>query len=200
MRGVVPKDADSLTENSICWPQVAKGSLPPVKGLIFGDPNGLSKEEQDINGDLLRAYAKANATQLGFPHGHDPIEAPSFHPIFRIGPYGNLIIDMVVELVETRIETRHEEIGPYPFRSGVTLLIWQEFLDKGTRAAPQIHYIIPKHCSEEREKRQRLHFTALPRTGRHDENSHLPNGKDEIDRKQVEAAWKIDFGLVHTRL
>ena len=36
-------------------------ALPPVEGLVFGDPNGLTKDEQDHNGKLLRAYAKANA-------------------------------------------------------------------------------------------------------------------------------------------
>jgi hypothetical protein len=103
LRGIVPKDAESLTDNSVCWPQIVSGSLPDVEGLIFGDPNGLTREEQDNNGKVLRAYAAKNAKALGFAADHGPIDAPSFHPIFRIGPHGNLIIDMVVELVETRI-------------------------------------------------------------------------------------------------
>jgi hypothetical protein len=200
LRGIVPKDAASLTENSVCWPQVAAGALPVVEGLVFGDPNGLTKEEKDTNGDILRAYAKANAEKLGFPPDHGPIEAPSFHPIFRIGPHGNLIIDMVVELVETRIEESDDGIGPYPFRSGVTLLIWKEFQAKGKRADPQIHYVIPKHRSAEREQRQRAHFAAMPRTGRHDEHNHRPKNGKAPSHEQVEAAWRIDFGLLHAGL
>ncbi len=201
LRGIVPKTATSLTEGSVCWPQVTPGALPPVKGLIFGDPNGLTKDEQDHNGELLRAYAKANAEALGFARNHEPIAAPSFHTIFRIGPHGNLIIDMVVELVETLYVEDDQETGPYPFRSGVTLLIWQEYLDKGVRGEPKIHYVIPKHRTEEREKRQAAHFARLPRTGRPDEHAHMPSGGGAaINRSAADAAWRIDFGLIHAGL
>ena len=199
-RGILPKTASSLTEGSVCWPQVTKGALPPVEGLIFGDPNGLTREEQDHNGKLLRAYAKANAEALGFDRDHGPIAAPSFHPIFRIGPHGDLITDMVVELVETLYVEDDRETGPYPFRSGVTLLIWKEHLDRGKRGEPGIHYVIPKHRTEERRKRQAGHFALMPRTGRHDEHAHLAGSGAALDRKGIDAAWQIDFGLVHAGL
>jgi hypothetical protein len=193
LRGIFPKDANSLSEESICWPQVIPGALPAVEGLLFGDPNGLTTAEKNTNGDILRAYAKANAKRLGFPDDHGAIEAPSFHPMFRIGPQGNLIIDMVVELVETRI-VDDQYIGRYPYRGGVTLLIWQNFQQKGERGAPEVHYVIPKHRSAEREQRQSTHFAIMPRTGRRDENAHL--SKDATD-KDIENAWKVDFGLIH---
>lgn len=197
LRGIVPKDASSLSEESICWPQVMTGSLPAVEGLLFGDPNGLTDTEKNTNGGILRAYAKANAKRLGFSADHGPIDAPSFHPMFRVGPQGNLIIDMVVELVETSIED-DEYIGRYPFRSGVTLLIWQNFAERGERLAPQVHYVIPKHRSAEREQRQLNHFAVMSRTGRHDENAHRPTDKGEHPTNaEAESAWKIDFGLIH---
>ena len=196
LRGILPKDAGSLTEDSVCWPQAMNSSLPPVDGLLFGDPNGLTDEEKDTNGRILRAYAAKNAAALGFPDDHQEIAAPSFHPIFRVGPRGNLIIDMVVELVETRIETSDEAVGPYPLRGGVTLLIWKEFLKKGEREAPRIHYVIPKHVSPDREKRQRSHFASLARTGRHDEHDHRPANRNATST-EIAAAWRIDFGLLH---
>lgn len=202
LRGILPKDANSLTPDSVCWPQVVStdnqsdpGYLPPLEGLVFGDPNGLTDAEKNINGRILREYAKANATKLGFPKDHAPIDAPSFHPIFRIGPHGNLFVDMVVELVET-IETNDPDVGRYLFRSGVTLLIWQEFLEKGERAMPRIHYIIPKHRSAEREKRQLSHYAAMPRSGRHDEDAH----KTAASREELASARRIDFGILHTGL
>jgi hypothetical protein len=196
LRGIVPRDAESLTENSVCWPQIVKDSLPEIPDLIFGDPNGLTDKEKNINGRVLRTYAATNAKALGFPDGHEPIDAPSFHPIFRIGPHGNLIIDMVVELVETRI-VDDPELGKYPFRSGVTLLIWQEFQQNGKRALPQIHYVIPKHRTPQREEQQRLHFSTIDRTGRHDAHAHL---EKNASAHAIASAWKIDFGLVHAGL
>ena len=196
LRGIVPEDADFFSENSLCWPQVAPGKLPPVKGLVFGDPNGLTDAEKDINGDVLRAYAKANATKLGFPRDHGPIQVPSFHPMFRIGPHGDLIIDMVVEMVETLVET-DANLGSYPFRSGVTLLIWQEGLSDGERSDPKIHYVIPKHRSAQRAQRQRDYFTNMPSAGRHDHDHG--HGKGEAG-KDAAKEWRIDFGLIHAGL
>ena len=199
LRGIVPKDATSFTSDSVCWPQVGEDSgLPPVAGLIFGDPNGLTDEEKDTNGKILRDYARANASLLGFPQDHGPIDAPSFHAIFRIGRHGNLITDMVVELVETRIDDSDPDIGPYPFRSGVTLLIWREFLEKDTRQPPGIHYVIPKHRSEERIARQRAHLAHVSRAARGDEHDHGRGPKPSPH--QVAAAWQIDFGLLHAGL
>ena len=203
LRGIVPEDASFFSENSLCWPQVASGKLPAVKGLIFGDPNGLTDEEKNTNGDVLRAYAKANATKLGFPRDHGKIDVPSFHPMFRVGPYGDLIIDMVVELVET-IEEKDASLGAYKFRSGVTLLIWQEKLKEGERPAPHIHYVIPKHRSALRAERQHDYFTNMPQAGRQDhEHGHGSDGKSTAKahaKDDSDARWRIDFGLVHLGL
>jgi hypothetical protein len=196
LRGIVPKNANSLTEQSIRWPQVIKGTLPPVEGLIFGDPNGLTKSEKEINGKILRKYAQVNAKQLGFADDHSRIFAPSFHPMFRVGPEGHLIIDMVIELIETRLYN-DKYIGQYPLRGGVTLLIWQNFQDNGERSAPEVHYVIPSHISADRQERQLNHFSVMPRTGSRNENANRAMKGGRVSTAAVERAWKIDFGLVH---
>ena len=107
---------------------------------------------------------------------------------------------MVVELVETLYYEDDPDTGPYPFRSGVTLLIWQEYLDKdGARRAPQIHYVIPKHRTVEREKRQAAHFAMLPPPGGMT-NTFISREGRSRDHKAVDAAWQINFGLIHAGL
>jgi hypothetical protein len=197
LRGILPRDALSLTVSSVCWPRATPGKLPPVDGLIFGDTKGMTGEEQNKNGEVMRAYARANAQLLGFAPDHDPIAAPSFHTLFRMGPDGTLLVQMVVELVETRIERGDAGIGPYPFRCGVTLIILQNAVATGLRPAPEIQYVIPKLRSEERERRQEAHFARMQRTGRSDEQTHLAPGADD---HTIAAAWQIDFGLIHAGL
>jgi hypothetical protein len=110
VRGIYPEDAAFFSQDSLCWPRVpkwtnppAENALPPVEvmladpktgaakltTLVFGDPNGLTTEEQNVNGAVLRQYAEENAKRLGFDD--DPKltpefkpYAPSFHPVFRI--------------------------------------------------------------------------------------------------------------------
>jgi hypothetical protein len=194
LRGILPRDALSLTVNSVCWPPSTPGSLPPVDGLMFGDTRGMTRAEQDGNGAVMRAYAAKNAQLLGFAADHGPIAAPSFHTMFRMGRDGTLVVQMVVELVETRIERDDGGVGPYPFRCGVTLIILQAALTDSARPAPEIQYVIPKLRSEERERRQQAHFAMMQRTGRSDEHAHLA---PDADDHAIAAAWQIDFGLIH---
>lgn len=147
LRGILPTDAQFFSQDALCWPPVEPDALPPVSGLLFGDPNGLTRAEQDHNGDLLRKYARDNAKRLGFK-GKDRIAAASFHPMFRIVEDGSLKVDMVVELVQTRqiltvpANPRSEKLT---VRSGVTLIIAQPPLHAGVRAEPTVRFAIGKH-------------------------------------------------------
>jgi hypothetical protein len=176
LRGIVAQGADFFSEDALCWPQ-PDGNLPELAGLQFGDLNGLTKEEKDINGKLLRAYAKANAAQLGFNPGQGPIDAPSFHPVFRPRADGRVDVDMVVELVQTQPSASGKGApapGVIPMRNGVTLAIAQNpshrmiLSDRRDsrktsaahspaeveRPAPRIRFVIPKLYSPDREQSQ----------------------------------------------
>ena len=158
VRGIVPEDAQYFSEESLSWPKV---SLPPVDGLIFGDPNGLTNDEKGKNAEKLRAYAEANAGRLGFrPDLY--ISIPSFHPAFRLASDGSLRIDMVVEMAQkydVPFDPNRPELGTFPMRGGVTLLISKPPLVKGEYGPGEIQYIIRKRLDGEhgkkREERQR---------------------------------------------
>lgn len=183
LRGIIADSAKFFSDESLCWPR-ASDDLPAVKGLVFGDPNGLTKAEQDDNAEVLKAYAKANAVELGFdPANTEPIKAPSFHPVFRVASDGSLAIDMVVELVQTRMVGNKDEPGlrQFPLRGGVTLLIAQQRLQTGKRADPKIRYVIPKHLTPDLERRQLAYYS---KTG-------LAEVADDEHR------FQINFGLVH---
>jgi len=176
-RGILPADAGFFSQEALKWPDPPPG-LPPVKGLVFGDPNGLSKEEKDINGQVLGEYAKNNARLLGLEPGA-PINARSFHPMFRVGEDGALHVDMIVEMIQTKeqlIDSAAPDLGKFNFRSGVTLMIANQPVQGDTRPPPVIRFVIPKLGSEERLARQRVTLAS----------------SDYLTDDQ-----RIDFGLVH---
>jgi len=186
LRGIVPDDAEYFSEDSLCWPQVPPHRLPTVAGLIFGDPNGLTKSEKDQNGDALRAYAKKHAKLLGF-RPDKPIEVPSFHPAFRQAPDGSLRIDMVVEMsqkYDAPFDPKKPELGTFPVRGGVTLLIAKPLLENGHYAPGEIRYLIQKRLDHDygaqREQRQR----------RFSLREGLLEGKDP-------KRFQIDFNMLH---
>lgn len=186
LRGILPEDAQYFSEESLCWSPVPPGELPAFEGLIFGDPNGLTKSEKDKNGALLRKYAVDNATKLGFRTGL-PISVPSFHPAFRLAPDGSLRIDMVVEMAQKEdilYDPNQPALGKFPMRSGSTLLISKPPRKDGDYGPGQIRYLIRKRLEgpygERRQQRQR--------------NFNLREGLLEgNDPKRFE----LDFNMLH---
>lgn len=161
LRGIVPEDAQYFSEESLCWPQVAKDEFPSMKGLTFGDPNGLTLEEKDQNGKVLRAYAKRNAVKLGFRQDL-AVSVPSFHPAFRIAPDGSLRIDMIVEMsqkYDAPFDKSKPGLGTFPMRGGATLIITKPPREKGRYGPGEIRYLIRKQLDgahgSMREERQR---------------------------------------------
>lgn len=186
-RGLLPEDAQAYSQECLFWPRVdmATGSSPKppaVKGLIFGDPNGLTDEEKDENGKILRKYAKANGHLLGLRDSETfPIDVPSFHPIFHIAQDGSLFVNMVVDLVQ-ELELPFDDVqsGTFQFRNGVTLLIAQNRVRfDGKRDPPSVLFAIPKLHTKEREARVR-DYLRWKGQGRY------------------KSSFEIDFSLVHT--
>ncbi|HKR00107.1 MAG TPA: hypothetical protein VJT09_05510 [Pyrinomonadaceae bacterium] len=216
VRGLYPENASFFSEDALCWPRRPKwtgpkgdpDALPPVGAeiihpktlkkeratLIFGGPNGLTSEEMDINGAVLRQYALDNAALLGFdPDPKLPEESrpfsPSFHSVFRVGPDGVLRTDMVVELVQTKrspFVPGQTSVGSFPMRAGVTLIIAAPEVGRKKRELPQVRFAIGKcmkgNEGERREQRQREYYMSLG----------LVNGPTD-DASHFQA----NFGLLH---
>jgi hypothetical protein len=189
LRGIVADEAASYSEDSLFWPKVKVEPKPlEVPGLTFGDPNELTDDEKDKNGDTLRAFAEANATLLGFKPEMGKIKVPSFHLMFHTGQDGRLYINMVVEMVQT-VHTSFGDTasGTFPMRNGVTLLIAQDPTKDNVKPAPRIRFVIQKLWSQLREDRMRNYYLS---TGQ------VPDSADDADSKDG-ARFHIDFGLVH---
>lgn len=176
-RGIVPDDAHFFSEDALCWPTLDVGDLPDLDGLLFGDPNGLTTEEKNHNGDLLRAYAAKNYKRLGFTSS--VVSVPSFHPTFRTAEDGSLMIDMVIEMIQTP-EKKPMAYGVPPARTGLTLIVGKPPVLAGNRAAPRARFKILKSVDHERAYAVRTSYV--------NEGLADPQAHDETT---------INFGLVH---
>lgn len=217
VRGIYPESASFFSEDALCWPPVPQwtrrpvpDALPPVSAEIihplnqekvtlelqFGHGSGLTREQKDVNGAILRAYAQKNAARLGFDGARDlPLEslpyAPSFHQVFRIATDGRLRVDMIVELVQTRrvpFDKQFPEAGSFPLRGGVTLIIAAPDRDHyGHHIPPRVRFAVGKRLigaeGDLRESKQRRYGLEMG----------LGNGDTSDDRH-----FQADFGLLHT--
>ncbi len=168
LRGIYSESASFYSEDALCWPQC---DLPPIEGLLFGSPNGLTSTEKDHNGDVLRAWATEHRAALGLDPSL-PITVPSFHPVFRTKENGRLRIEMVAEVIQSKqvpFESSMPAIGSFPFRAGVTLIVEEPGLIKDSEgrtvaSAPAIRFALGKEMTGSgaklREEQQRTFAIA----------------------------------------
>jgi hypothetical protein len=166
LRGIYPESASFFSEDALCWPGIPRGTLPPIDGLVFGSPNGLTSAEKNINGNVLREWANKQRRALGLAPNLE-VTVPSFHPVFRTMDNGRLRVEMIVEIIQSRqanFDTSVPEAGSFPFRGGVTLIVeapeLQTALGEGTVALPpEVRFAIGKAITGDdsrlREDRQR---------------------------------------------
>ena len=209
LRGIYAESASFFSQDALCWPDVTE-DLPRVpdteviinnhtgekelRSLIFGNPNGLTNAEKDINGQILRKYARDNAQALGLdPDPKLPPEnlprVPSFHPTFRVASDGGLRLEMVVEVVQTRRVNFDEDIpqaGSFPLRGGATLIITAPLLMHGEPCTPGVRFAICKPLvgpkADPRKAGQREFLLA----------NGLANGDTDHPNH-----FQVDFSLLH---
>ena len=104
LRGIYAESAASTPRTR--WPgrRVPSAILPPIEGLIFGSPNGLTSERRTRTATCLRAWATKHRDLLGLDPKL-PVTVPSFHPVFRTSDDGRLRVEMVVEIIQSRQAT-----------------------------------------------------------------------------------------------
>ena len=168
LRGIYPEGSEFFSEDALVWPQVTPGTLPPIDsrtivnprtqskmeaGLIFGQPSGLTRDEKDINGAVLRAWVAEHSDALGLDRDQ-PISIPSFHSVFRVEPNGRTRVEMIVEIVQStaaEVEPGLPQFGAIPFRGGATLVINgpRRGLSHGVSIAlpPEVRFVIGKALS-----------------------------------------------------
>lgn len=187
LRGILPEDAQYFSEESLSWSPVKRGELPDVEGLIFGDPNGLTREQKNENGDILRKYAVKYADRLGFKPGLY-ISVPSFHPAFRLTPDGSMRIDMVVEMAQREMvdyDPENPKLGKFPMRSGSTMLISKPPLKDGKYGPGYVRYLIRKRLDGKYGNRR------IQRQRNFNLREGLLEGNDD-------KRFQLDFNLLHS--
>jgi hypothetical protein len=167
-----PKNRDLALLLSVA--QYIKEKMPAwdVTGRSKEIYNGLAKSRAILDNklkDLARSQDSQKLEELLDLDPAHPFEVHSLRPMCRVGPDGELLNDLVIEITQRRpgsfdeavqkqLDARWKETGEMPladfvFRGGCTLLV-----DMNTS---QVRYCIYKHLdSENRLRRQRAFQTS----------------------------------------
>jgi hypothetical protein len=109
--------------------------------------NEESEPETDLNSYVaedLRQYAKENAKELHLDPDRN-IHVLGFHPVFRVAPQGQLLVEMVAQFAQ-QDSTYKEKFGGVPFRGGTTVI---------ASAEGEVRYVISKPLSSDKISKEK---------------------------------------------
>jgi hypothetical protein len=167
-RGIVPAGVKSYSEEALRWcgPADRGRPLQPIVGLDFDvlretiDQDSTEAEQAmrhnaeraTRNAVILHTYATAHAKDLGLDPAR-PIQPFSFHPVYRIGPGGRLMVQFIVEFLqkqEERFDPSNLASAKFTHRGGSTVI----FDHRG-----RVQYVIEKPLgNSERVAQQRAYL------------------------------------------
>lgn len=194
LRGIRPQRVKSYSEEALRWsaPDITGKAVGRCQGLEYGmmkrrgdDRQESAREERENerrnqqNAKALNAFARANAKELGLDP-ELPIQPHSFHPIHRISPDGDLIVDFVVEFLQQRELPMDPEMTDSPtfsFRGGSTVI----FNDLG-----EVRYVIEKSITNQQRLRQQQDFQLT-----------IANDSAFAPYRLPEATEQLNFQMVH---
>jgi hypothetical protein len=137
VRGIYANSATFFSKDALMWPRITLPAVGPERvkrpgtnrvemmDLVFGGPHGLTSDERDVDGRVLRAYADRHREELGLDPDL-PIAVQSFHQSRRMPEGGGLCVDLVVEIIQSKrvpFDEAVPEAGTFPLRGGLTLII-----------------------------------------------------------------------------
>jgi hypothetical protein len=99
----------------------------------------------------LWAWANANRARLKLDP-YLPVAVHGFHPVHRIAPSGELLVEMVAHFVQTNKELKKEDLGGLKYRAGVTMI---------ANFDGYIRYLIKKPFHDERRTGIQAWVTAF---------------------------------------
>jgi hypothetical protein len=180
-RGIYPRDVRTLSLDSLRWQKPA-ADLPGLPELLKGlqtawdlsCDRSVVFQQMKSNAVLVHAWVsklpKATATMLGLATGPDApptikrdkdgrpkVEVHSLRPLRRVGPDGQLNVDLILEMTQKRVEKLDPSDNGSPtlvFRGGCTLLV--------DRENGRARYCIIKNIMSDARLRRQREFETSP--------------------------------------
>jgi hypothetical protein len=150
VRGVYPRDVQSLAEDSLLWPdrrhddRLLRLPLRDLTKSLGGWAEEFSLREESDDGEdravwarTLHAYAHKNAAALELDP-ELPIRVAGFHSVFRVSPDGRLLREVVVQYSQRAPAAESvgvDSLGGLPMVGGTTVI----FSNEG-----QVRYVVAK--------------------------------------------------------
>jgi hypothetical protein len=208
-RGVYPAGVTSLAEGSLLWEQVEE----PV-----AFPSALKKwmtEQVLIDAQAFKQcaplppyrfvpwvaggftnWARRNASMLRLDPSR-PIRSLGFHPSFRIGSQGQLLLELILQFVQQdETSADADAFGGVPFRGGTTVVLSADDTVRYVISKPLPHKKLTKDRLREANERRDQQEEFVARSDYYDPSFTWYDQKTYRTRMTK----RMDFAAIHRRI
>ena len=208
VRGIYPAGVTSLAEGSLLWEQLEEPTTFPSKLRQWMTEQILFDAQAFNPGSSLPPYrfsnvaagfstwARQNASILRLDPKL-PIRARGFHPSFRIGSQGQLLLELILQFSQTDEDSVDEDaFGGVPFRGGTTVVLSAENTIRYVIAKPLPHRNLSKNRSRQAKERRDRQTEFVERSDYYDPSFTWYDQKTYRNRM----AKRMDFAAMHRRI
>ena len=137
------------------------------------------------------------AVRLGLDPGR-PIRVHGFHPVFRVNPYGQLLVELVAQFVQKdeAVESDVAAYGGVPFRGGTTLIAAGDGTARYVISKPLASSNLSKE--KQREARERLAQQKAFVADCDKRDSQLAWADSKYYRNRI--ALNMNFSAIHSEI
>lgn len=205
VRGIYPEGVTSLAEGSLLWEPVEETvSFPPnlrewMKEQVLTDAQSFERNAvfppyrfPRVAADFAQ-WANANTSLLRLDPKR-PIKPLGFHPSFRIGSQGQLLLELVMQFVQKdEVAAASKEFGGVPFRGGTTVIASPNGTIRYVISKPLPHKGLTTQTRREAEERRDKQREFVERSDFQDPSSVW------LDQKTYRArmAKRMNFAALH---
>lgn len=133
-----PRRAAERVSSSSEWIRQQQAVITALDASEEVDPREEPTSERSAIAVELQQWGRSHTAQIGL-EGTARLRLDGFHPVHRVAPNGELLVEMVAQFVQTRPTS--EDLGGLTYRAGVTVVATLE---------GRIRYLIGKPFREER--------------------------------------------------
>jgi hypothetical protein len=204
VRGIYPEGVTSLAEGSLLWESVEEAVSFPRTLTEWMKEQVLTEAQSFERNALFPPYrfhkvaaefsrwANANTSLLRLDPQR-PIKPLGFHPSFRIGSQGQLLLELVMQFVQKDADASSKEFGGVPFRGGTTVIASANGTIRYVISKPLPHRALASQTRREAQERRDKQREFVERSDFHDPTSVW------LDQRtyQTRMAQRMNFAALH---
>lgn len=127
LRGIVPRGVGSLATQALMWPERTVSEPLPRRAVTDELEAGArayassGRSVGQFDPPAIKEWAERHRDELDL-HPDLPVQVQGFHALYRVSRSSQLLVELVVQFIQTATDPDPRQLGGLPLRGGTTVV------------------------------------------------------------------------------